>query len=660
MKYGSVLKLTREDTPETIENSFIKMKECGMNTVVIWPSAFWWEEKTEDYPFHTGKLVLSLAEKHNIGVIMELAGQLSVMEYAPDFLMKDEYYPVDRNGNREFGQTSFGFLNYFHPEIKEIIRKHYRDTASAYKGFPALIGYDVFNETMYRSFDKYTLQEFRNWLKEKYGNIKTLNRIWERTYSDFDQVGFEQWGWMSIMPEADYAMFRKDSVARFLKPWCDAIRQVDNSHMLIADNIHSMVSPICSYERPQDDYGLKEAVRELGISFYPKQIDGCMEPAIRWEIFDSIYHASKREGFFISEMQTHVQAIFNAATSVKPLELKQWCLESYAAGAKGLIYWMWRPFTKGIQTLGRGIVNYKDKPTERYDLAKDIGTLLKKYGVLTPVKGDVAVLYDTLSEDFQRVYTRSYNVEDNLYLLSVFGAYKAFWENNIRCDITGFSDLSDYKAIVLTNQIVMDSTRASALREYVKNGGILIIDGKFGLVDDTSMTNSNIPGGEIKDMLGIDYLDSDDEDSVFTYQGIRLKGSLGRDKMLIDDAEVEAKFSDKNPAVVKKAYGKGQVICFNTSLFYGYAKGENPSAVQLAKVLAEDTHAITVNSPILKIRVCKGEKGYLVFGFNYTDKDFEGNVTAPIEDKEVTLFFSVPADDVSILEIDYENRKEEL
>ena len=69
---------------------------------------------------------------------------------------------------------------------------------------------------------------------------------------------------------------------------------------------------------------------------------------------------------------------------------------------------------------------------------------------------------------------------------------------------------------------------------------------------------------------------------------------------------------------------------------------------------------IPVNSPILKIRVCKGEKGYLVFGFNYTDKDFEGNVTAPIEDKEVTLFFSVPADDVSILEIDYENRKEEL
>ena len=50
----------------------------------------------------------------------------------------------------------------------------------------------------------------------------------------------------------------------------------------------------------------------------------------------------------------------------------------------------------------------------------------------------------------------------------------------------------------------------------------------------------------------------------------------------------------------------------------------------------------------------------MVFGFNYTDKDFEGNVTSPIEDKEVTLFFSVPADDVSILEIDYENRKEEL
>ena len=49
--FGAVLKLTRHDTMESIEDCFQKMKACGMNTVVVWPAAFYWEEKKEGYPF---------------------------------------------------------------------------------------------------------------------------------------------------------------------------------------------------------------------------------------------------------------------------------------------------------------------------------------------------------------------------------------------------------------------------------------------------------------------------------------------------------------------------------------------------------------------------------------------------------------------------------
>ena len=78
-----------------------------------------------------------------------------------------------------------------------------------------------------------------------------------------------------------------------------------------------------------------------------------MEPAQRWQIFEGMFDASGREGFLISEMQTHIQALFNPDTAVRPFELKQWCMEGVAHGARGLIYWMWRPFRKGLQTLGR-------------------------------------------------------------------------------------------------------------------------------------------------------------------------------------------------------------------------------------------------------------------------------------------------------------------
>ena len=209
--YGAVLKLTREDTSETIENNFIQMRESGLDTVVIWPAVYWWEEKREGYPFNTGREVLRIAERHGLRVIMELAGQLPMMEAVPDFLMKDEYYCTDENGHKALGYNSFGWLNYLHPEVNEIICKSFADTARAYKDFSALVAYDVFNETAFSSYDGYTLGYFRKWLKDKYGSIDRLNAVWERSYTDFEQVSFAPWIWMSVMPAADFGAFRKAS-----------------------------------------------------------------------------------------------------------------------------------------------------------------------------------------------------------------------------------------------------------------------------------------------------------------------------------------------------------------------------------------------------------------------------------------------------------------
>lgn len=61
------------------------MHALGMNTVVVWPAVYWWEPQGEHYPCQTGRDLLADAEEIGIGVIMELAGQITAMEYAPDF-----------------------------------------------------------------------------------------------------------------------------------------------------------------------------------------------------------------------------------------------------------------------------------------------------------------------------------------------------------------------------------------------------------------------------------------------------------------------------------------------------------------------------------------------------------------------------------------------
>ena len=637
--YGAVFKITREDTFESIEANLTQMKQSGFNTVVVWPAYFWWEEKNPDYPFATGKKVLEFAEKIGIKVVMELAGQLTAMEYAPDFLMKDEYYATDENGHIEWAQKSFGFLNYYHPKVKKLVISHFKAAAKAYKDSPALLSYDIFNETMFHSFDKYTLKQFRLWLKNKYGTIEKLNAAWERSYKKFSSVSFQKWKWMSVMPVADYNAFRRESIAVILKDWYAAVKSVDPTRPIMADNVYAQSSPLGLYFRPQDDYGMKSAVDEIGMSFYPKQKNGTFPPALRHNIFDGFYSASKGDGFWIAEMQTHNQSVFTPTTCVDPKELKQWCLEGYSAGAKSLIYWMWRPFNKGLQTLGRGLVNYKNEPTERLDVATELSKIFSEIGIIKPFKGEIAILYDPITEDIVRNISGASDLEQNLYNLSLFGAYKAFLKNNQRPDIVTFQKFDDYKAIVLSHQTAISEENAKKLADYVKNGGIIIADGSFGITNELSLMNNPLPGGALNSLVGEEFFDFDNKSEEFEFKGTKIKGSFGRNICKITDGEVIAEFFDGLPAIVEKKSGKGKIITINTSAWYGYSENEEDfsSAEALAKILADEICENKASTDLdLTVRIAQNKENYFIFAFNYSNEtqtgeiNFEGEISTTV------------------------------
>lgn len=619
-RYGSVYKVTREDTPEAIRRDFLQMKQCALNTVVIWPPVFFWEPMNEHYPFATGREILRIAGECGLDVIMELAGQLSVFEYIPDWEMKDEYYARDENGHREWGQDSFGFLNYFHPEVREKICTMFAGAAEAYREFPALLGYDVFNETMYRSFDAWTLDTFRAWLREKYGTIEKLNEVWERTYTAFSQVKYEHHKWMSIMPKADYFAFRKAAVGIILDDWCRAIRKADSTHMLIADNIHSQVSLRGDYARPQDDYDLKNHVDEIGMSFYPKGVDGVFEPAERHQIFSGFADAARGEGFFISEMQTHIQAMFNPTTAVRPWELRQWCYEAYAAGAKALIYWMWRPFARGLQTLGRGLVDYKGEETVRFEAARQIGREFAALGPVTPVRGSVGVVYDPLCEDFQYLYTEAYHVDQKLYLRSVYGAHKALFDEGIPCDMIRFDEICRYKAVILTNQIVLTQEQAQTLRDYIENGGLCLADGRFALVSEEGRLLHALPGGFAADLCGQKLLDSDYEGLPFTLNERPVRGFYGRDLMELTDGVSLAQFSDGTSAITEKRTGRGRLISLNSYFCYGYEQtGERMFAEVFTELLGENGIKSACQSSCIRTKLVRADGKEYLIAFNYAD-----------------------------------------
>jgi hypothetical protein len=557
------------------------------------------------------------------------------------------------------------------------VEKQYTEIAQAYKDFPALYGYDVFNEIMYSSYDRYTLEEFRNWLKNKYHSITALNDSWDRAYFNWSQIEFTRWLWASIMPLVDYREFLKDAMTRIVARWRGFIKAVDPKHPVIADDLFSMMTYDDSPLRPQDEWSIAAATDELGLSYYPGNSVPGFIPSKRAQILNGFHSAAGRGDsagrgddansgddaesgnnagtgrFWVSELQTHFQSIFSPRTVVPLRDLRQWTWECLGGGAKGLIYWKWRPFTKGIQTSGRGLVDYRGRFNDRTREIQSIAKVIQDNAVLfnnsVPAAPHAAILYDKLNHSIHRAFLDGYtHLPQNIYIASLEGAYRALWEENIPANFITAEDLvagknetkttgkaegktAGYNTLVVTAQILMTAELAAALLAFAERGGTVIFDGKLGVVDERAILNPVVPGGGLAEALGFEYRDIDSQGLDFTLsQGdIAASGYYERDYLDIPDtakAEVLGSFSDGNPAVIRSAWGKGQFYYIPTYLWWGYQQGLGSPA--FARWIFSRTKARTysVSGGGLRVQLCNIvfsrsaaiSTAYLAYVYEYT------------------------------------------
>lgn len=691
--YGTVLKIQREFTLEDIRLSLASMKEIGMNTVVIWPAIYWWEDRTlPHYPFHTGRKILEMAEELDMKIIMELEGQVTFLEYMPDFVMRPDYFAVDPDGHYTNKGTGYGVMNYSHPEVRMLIHKTFSEAASHYKDYSSLYGYDIYNETRFESYDSFTLQAFREWLKGKYGTIGNLNDIWEKTYYDWSQIQFSNWMWASVMPVVDYNQFKKAYMGMILKDWAAVVKAVDPHHVTIADNVYASVSKDEHYALPQDDWNVAESVDEFGISLYPKNDAVGLSPAKRWQTLSGVHSASREGRFWISELQSHNVAMFNPFSVVRPHNLRWWCWEAISHGAKGIIYWKWDPFTKGVQTMGRGLVdtrgNYTVRAQEAGSIAKVIHDHEREFTTYDREQPKVAILYDKLNHDFTKAYARNHGqkLSDSIYLDSLSGMYDALWDEGIPADYLIPEEIIDgtvnlYKALFISSQVNVSHELASALQKYAEQGGVVVCDGRFGAVDNTGMVHRVLPLGQMNEVLGYTFEDIDPEELRIHYGDAEshLDGYYERQILQIYNGAVEVlgTFANGDPAILSTPQGTGRILTIATFLWYGYFIKKQESVRAFVRVLADDygLRLHRISSSALKLSTLRGEDGLLVFVMNYgtevvsadisiaeilvqhcdiTDVYGETSHRRAVENNQLILPVTVAGNDVRVYKVSFE------
>ena len=629
--YGAVLKVDRELSLEQIQDMLLDMKNAGLDTAVIWPAVYWWEDDNPRYPYNTGCEILAYAEQIGLDIIMELAGQITALEYGPDFKMKDEYYCVDQKGCRDCYGEHYGFLNFNHPEVIELLQNQYREIAAHYKDYSSLAGYDIWNETVFSSFDTYTQSCFQQWLKDKYGSIEKLNDVWDRVYRSWDQVQFTPWKWASVMAFVDYQQFRKANIAIIIEMMKKPLREITPATPILADNGFATVAVDAMYDR-SDDWAVARNVDHYGISFYPKLAPGFFfSPAARHQILTGAHSASKDGVFAITEMQTHHTQMFLPETGVNPQDLRQWCIEAVSHGAKGIIYWKWNPFAKGMQTFGRGLVNHKGESSPRLAAAQNIQQLLAAdpgFQTAMPAHPSIAILYDSLNHDFIKAYASG--ALGSLYTDSLSGLYQTLWSANVPGRFVVPAELEHldpqkHPLLYVTNQLVMDSQMANALRVYMGKGGWCVFDGKFAEINEQGLLYPTIPGAELTKSLGFELMDMETGDLSISIQnsGLSFDVSGAHDRRQFNSdvltAEVIGTYSDGRPAVVKKNYGEGGAYYLSTFFWYGLSKQPDQAACDFAKALTEShwTPSLHCSNTALHVEQLEGENFRMVFVFNY-------------------------------------------
>ena len=598
-----------------------QIKALGFNTVKTWVDWATAEPQPDSFDFKNLDLLMQLAQERGLRVIVQI-----YLDSAPDWV--GQKYPdgrfVDRSGAVIESQSAPGFC-IDHPGVRAEIVKFLSALSRDANRFPALYGWDVWSEPHVINWAEFpylvhpefcycpnSQKRFRSWLERKYGNLDSLNRAWYRGFENWSQV--EPPRASTILSYTDYLDWRAfidDKLAGDLKTRVDAIRTNDTTHFITS---HAAVpglftSPTDGYGEP-DDFKMAANADFFGTSLYPKHAASA-EPW-SWQKLsaglDFSRSAGEGKGFWIGELQAGQGVTgMRIAEPVVAHDLDFWMWNTIAHGAREIAIYAFYPMSSGYESNGYGLVNLDGSVTERARAAGGTAKIIERDAsdllASQPAPAQVAVLYNRLSYmvgGSEPSLSKLGNAERD----SLLGLHRMFMEEQIPVDYVHPSDvvnnrLSQYKIVFVPYPVMLAKNVAEGIRRYVENGGTVVAEARLAWNDARGIASDVIPGAGLEEVFGARerLIRPADHPAMEMAPLPGLPGMAAREKVagagfeeeLIPSgsAQVLARFSDGQPAVVENSFGKGKAILVGSFLALAYEREPETSTKRFLVALAE-------------------------------------------------------------------------
>ena len=372
------------------------MVAAGCNTIRV--GEFAWkrfEPKQGKYDFSWLDDVLARAVRRGIKVLL-----CPPLRTAPAWLVKKDPTIMieDATGSRvEFGTRYTFCIN--HPRLRKHGFALAERMAKRYGTNPGIVGWHLDNEYGADADCHCPIctRKWREWLDERYRNVKALNERWGNVfwgleYDDFDQVPTPRSPRGNHNPAQIQAWrrFRSDCTVETVRLHGEALESVMPGQF-ITTNCQSPYGNRTDYAR------MAENVDICGTNYYPPYDDNCLNQAFRL----ASCRGYKGKPFLVLELRSGAHPKPGTALDTPaPGAVERLTAHAIGNGADGIYYFRWRICPFGAEQAWGSVTGYDGKPGRVYEEIK--ATKRKLDGIEpelagTEVVSEAALLWDVPS-----------------------------------------------------------------------------------------------------------------------------------------------------------------------------------------------------------------------------------------------------------------------
>lgn len=642
MPYGAVYFRKSNPPKEDWERDYAQAAADGNNIFRHW---FMWgniEVAPGVYDWDDYDRQIELAEKYGIKtIIAELSSSVPewLIAQRPDLLMEDSRGSHPESYISASCMTG-GFCNGLcldQPEAKELTAGFLTALARRYKGSPALLGYDVWNECSMPHNMCYcdaTADAFRKWLKEKYaGDLERLAETWHRySFTDWSQV--KPVKILQLAPESfDWLEFKKKNAYRQMKWRVDVLNREDPDSLKCA---HGMAFSLENMANgASDDWLAAQQVDVFGLTFVQSRKGG--EDWKQFQALDLARSGSRGKPFWHAEAQgghlwLQPQVIGRPREDGRistAEDVRLWNLTTLAGGARGILYPRWRPLLDGALFGAFAPYGMDGRPTER----SDMGAKMAKWSnapeqkdlmEAAAVKGEIGIV--VVPESQTLFYLLANPAFPNSYKKIMDGAYRSFFDYGIQADYVHIEDINEYCFLYLPVPMMLNQQSVEAIKKWVAAGGTLISEGCPAYFGDYGHVSPEQPGSGMDSLFGVkeEYVEFTPDllkEFTFEYEGNCVWGGEYLQTYHTTGAETICRDGKGKILGTCNSYGKGKTILIGTSPSKGYWEHAEEKPYSLAYEIALKAGVkpfVKCSNDLVKIRLQRSKNELYVWIINST------------------------------------------